>query len=92
MLDIIRKPLVSEKNSLLAESGIYTFEVNLGANKTEIKKAIEKAFKVKVASVRTIIGRGRAKRTRTGQGRVYYSKKALVKLAPGEKIGLFEGA
>ena len=92
MLEIIKKPLVSEKNSILAETGIYAFEVSLEATKTEIKKAVEKAFKVKVASVRTVVGRDRAKRTRTGYGKVRYSKKALVRLVAGEKIGLFEGA
>ncbi len=92
MLNIIRKPLVSEKNSLLAEKGVYAFEVNIAATKTEIKKAIEKSFKVKVSSVRTIVGRDRAKKTKTGRGKIRYSKKALVRLAAGEKIGLFEGA
>lgn len=92
MLNVIKKPLVSEKNSVLAESGIYAFEVTTGSTKTEIKNAIEKAFKVKVSSVRTMVGRGRSKRTRTGAGKIRYSKKALVRLAAGEKISLFEGA
>jgi large subunit ribosomal protein L23 len=92
MLNVIRKPLVSEKNSLLAEKGIYAFDVGIDSTKTEIKKAIEKAFKVKVSTVRTIVGRGRAKQTKAGRGKIRYSKKALVRLAPGEKISLFEGA
>lgn len=91
MASVIKRPLVSEKNSILAEQGIYAFEVTRAATKTEVKKAIEKNFKVKVVSVNTAICRGRGKRTRTGYSQPQYWKKALVKLAAGEKIGLFEG-
>jgi large subunit ribosomal protein L23 len=92
MSSVIRKPLISEKNSLLAEKGIYAFEVAQAATKPDIKSAIEKAFKVKVSSVKTVICRDRSKRTKTGFSKVRYSKKALIRLAPGEKIGIFEGA
>lgn len=92
MSTVIRKPLVSEKNSVLAEQGVYAFEVAKAATKPEIKNAVQKAFKVKVSSVKTVICRGRSKRTKTGQSNVQYWKKALIRLAPGEKIGLFEGA
>ena len=92
MLHIIRKPLVSEKNSLLAELGIYAFEVDKTASKTEIKKAVEKSFRVKVSSVNTQVCRNRSKKTKMGQSKVKYWKKALVKLAAGEKIAIFEGA
>lgn len=91
MLHIIKKPLVSEKNSLLAEQGFYAFEVDRKATKDDVKKAVEKSFRVKVASVNTSICRGRAKRTKLGVSKVKYWKKALVKLVPGEKIALFEG-
>lgn len=77
---------------MMAETGVYVFEVDKKANKSEIKKAVEKSFRVKVKSVRTVICRGRAKRTRLGVGRVQYWKKALVRLNSGEKISLFEGA
>jgi large subunit ribosomal protein L23 len=92
MAGIIKRPLVSEKNSALAESGVYAFEVVREATKTEVKTAIEKSFKVKVVSVNTVVCRGRSKRTKTGYSTPTYWKKALVKLAAGEKIGLFEGA
>lgn len=92
MYYVIKKPLITEKNSALNEAGIYVFEVDTEANKTEIKTAIEKFFRVKVASVRTSICRNRSRRNRTGEGRVTYWKKAMVKLVPGEKITLFEGA
>ena len=92
MYYVIKKPLITEKNSALNEAGIYVFEVDQTANKTQIKNAVEKFFRVKVASVRTAICRGRSKRTKVGHGKVQYWKKAMVKLVPGEKITLFEGA
>jgi large subunit ribosomal protein L23 len=92
MYNAIKRPLVTEKNSVLAEQGIYVFEVDKKANKTEIKKAVEKYFRVKVKSVKTAVCRGRAKRTKFGVGQPTTWKKALVRLNAGEKIGLFEGA
>lgn len=83
---------MTEKNSLMAENNVYVFEVDKKATKPEIKKAVEKAFRVKVASVKTAVCRGRASRNKFGYGKVPYWKKAMVKLAPGEKISLFEGA
>lgn len=89
---LIKRPLVTEKNSLLAEKGVYVFEVDKKATKTDIKKAIEKFFQVKVDSVNTSVCRGRSRRTRLGVSRVQYWKKAMVRLKAGEKITLFEGA
>lgn len=89
---VIKKPLVTEKNSQMAADGTYVFEVTREATKVEIKKAIEKYFRVKVDLVRTSICRGRSKKTKVGQSVVPYWKKAMVKLKPGEKISLFEGA
>lgn len=92
MYDVIKRPLISEKNSILAETGVYAFEVDTTATKPEIRKAVEKLFRVKVAGVTTAVCRGRAGRNRFGKGKVKYWKKAMVKLAPGEKIAVFEGA
>lgn len=93
MKSIIKKPLISEKNAGHAEdANTYAFEVELGATKTEIKAAIEKNFRVKVAGVRTQICRGRYFRKQARLGAPKHWKKALVKLVEGEKIGLFEGA
>ena len=94
MRTIIQKPLVSEKNSSLGEQGIYVFEVDKKADKTEIRNAVEKTFRVKVVSVKTAICRNRAgsSRMRTATKKVRYWKKAMVRLAPGDKIALFEGA
>jgi large subunit ribosomal protein L23 len=92
MYYVIKRPLVTEKNSQLAELGVYAFEVEKGATKIEIKKAVEKFFGVKVATVNTAMCRGRAKRTKYGVGQPLSWKKALVRLKKGEKISLFEGA
>lgn len=92
MFHVIKRPLVTEKNSMLAEQGVYVFEVERAANKTDIKKAVEKYFRVKVKSVKTAVCRSDLKRTRTGYVKQDYWKKAMVRLAPGEKITIFEGA
>lgn len=92
MASLIKRPLITEKNSQLAENGVYVFEVEKKATKEQIKRAVEKSFRVKVKSVRTAICRGRARRNKLGLGQVPYWKKAMVRLNPGEKIALFEGA
>lgn len=92
MLYVIKRPLVTEKNSVMSEQGVYVFEVDQEATKTDIRSAVEKYFRVKVLSVRTSICRDRAKVTKLGVGKKKYWKKAMVKLAPGQKITLFEGA
>ena len=92
MLYIIKKPLITEKNSMLAEKGTYAFEVDKKSTKTDIRKAVEKSFGVKVDKIQTMVCRGRARKTKLGLSKVKYWKKALVKLKAGEKITLFEGA
>jgi large subunit ribosomal protein L23 len=89
---LIRKPLVTEKNSWQAENGVYVFEVDKKAEKPEIKKAVEKFFRVKVKTVRTANCRGRTKRTKLGVAQPQQWKKAYVQLEAGQKIALFEGA
>jgi large subunit ribosomal protein L23 len=91
MKQIIKKPLVTEKNTIHNAAGVYVFEVVTGATKPEIKNAIEKGFGVKIQSINTSNCRGAAKTNKFGNGRIPYWKKAFVKLAPGEKIALFEG-
>jgi large subunit ribosomal protein L23 len=93
MYEIIKKPLISEKNAGHAEdANTYAFEVDLRADKNEIKQAIETAFRVKVEDVRTMICRGRYFRKQIKLGPPKHWKKALVKLKQGEKISIFEGA
>lgn len=92
MKTIIRNPLITEKNTNLAESGIYVFEVGLDASKPEIKQAIETGFSVKVQGVRTVICRNDMKYSKFGLTKPKKWKKAFVKLADGQKLSLFEGA
>ncbi|OYD06532.1 50S ribosomal protein L23 [Paludifilum halophilum] len=89
--DIIRRPLVTEKTTDFMEENKYTFEVDLKANKTEIKKAIEKIFDVKVAQVNTMRVKGKPKRMGRYEGRTPNRKKAIVKLTDDSKgIEIFE--
>ena len=92
MFQVIKKPLVTEKNTVHNAAGIYAFEVDRKATKDQIHKAVEKLFEVKVDSVNTMICRDRARRTGANYSKVNHWKKALVKLQAGEKIALFEGA
>lgn len=91
MVNIIKRPLITEKSTMMSSSGVYAFEVDRRATKTDIKKAVEKAFRVKVASINTSICRSSHGRNRFGVTAPDYWKKAMVKLAPGEKIAIFEG-
>ena len=89
--DIILKPVVTEKSSILMDEGKYTFEVDPRANKTEIKIAIEQIFKVKVDSVHTMNRQGKARRTRFGLGKRKDTKRAIVTLREGS-IDIFGSA
>ncbi len=89
---VIKAPIVTEKNTYHSAMGTYVFEVELKATKELIRKEVEKNFKVKVDGVRTSICRGHSKQSRFGRTKTPYWKKAYVKLMPGEKIALFEGA
>jgi large subunit ribosomal protein L23 len=89
---IIIRPVISEKSYTLIESeGQYTFHVDKRANKNQIKRAIESAFEVKVAKVNTSNVKSKPKRQGLTSGRTATWKKAVVRLAPGESIELFEG-
>ena len=81
---IIRKPLVTEKSNLMKEAGnVVAFEVAMGSNKVEIKQAVERAFKVKVQDVRTMVVAGKVKRVGRNFGKRSNAKKAYVTLAEG---------
>jgi large subunit ribosomal protein L23 len=92
MNHIVLTPKISEKAIYLAERGIYVFEVPTSTNKIEVTKAVEAAFKVNVTDVNMIITKGKLKRYKQILGRQKDVKKAMVKLQPGQKISLFEGA
>ena len=88
----IIRPVVSEKSYALIGEGKYTFRVDDRAHKTQIAQAVEEIFDVKVAAVRTSKVRAKPKRRGAHQGKTRGWKKAIVQLAPGERIELFEGA
>lgn len=88
--DIIRRPIITEKSSQLAENLVYTFEVAKDANKVEIKDAIEKIFNVKVKEIRTITVHRKAAQMQRFQGFKAGYKKAIVRLEAGQKIDAFE--
>jgi len=87
MYNIIKRALVTEKNTLHASAlNEYAFEVDLGSNRTEIKKAIEKLFNVTVVRVNTQINRKEARRLGRHPGKRTLWKKAIVKLKEGDKF------
>ena len=94
--DVIRRPLITEKNTILMEIGQYTFEVAPEANKIQIKAAVEKTFNVSVKAVNTLNVKPRKKSRMASRrgGRIEGTqaswKKAIVTLAPGERIDVFE--
>ena len=92
MKQIIKSPLITEKNTNLSENGVYVFEVLIEASKPEIKKAVEAGFSVKVKNIRTSVCRNDMKYNKFGLSKVRKWKKAYIQLAPGQKIALFEGA
>jgi len=89
---LIRGPIITEKTHSLKElANKVTLRVDVKANKIEIRKAIEELFKVKVLSVNTIRMRGKKKRLGRSEGVRPDWKKAIITLAPGEKLTGFEG-
>ena len=91
--EVIIRPLITEKMTGLTDAlNQYGFIVDRRANKVEIKKAIEKKFEVSVTSVRTVNVQGKVKRLGRFSGKRSDWKKALITLAEGNKITLFEGA
>lgn len=91
LYEVIRRPIISEKSTALAEvGGRYAFEVSLQANKQEIKDAVQRLFNVKVREVRTMVMHGKVKRVGRFENKKPNWKKALVTLAEGQKIDFFQ--
>ena len=88
--DILKKPVITEKSNDLLGENKYTFQVDLNANKIEIRQAVEKLFKVKVEKVNTMRVKGKIKRVRRVPGRTPEIKKAIVTLKEGDRIEVFE--
>ncbi|HOI75241.1 MAG TPA: 50S ribosomal protein L23 [Syntrophales bacterium] len=90
--EIVKKTILTEKSTVAKdEANKYVFEVDPRANKIEIGQAIEKLFKVKVLDVNIMNIQGKSKRTGRIMGRRKSWKKAVVTLAPGSRIELYEG-
>jgi large subunit ribosomal protein L23 len=89
---VIIRPIVSEKSYALIAQNKYTFRVHPNAHKTQIRAAVQEIFDVEVAEVKTITVRSKPKRRGYTSGKTRSWKKAIVLLAPGDRIELFEGA
>ena len=88
---VLLKPTITEKSTLLQESSIYTFQVDLKANKSQVKEAVEKNFDVTVRDVNITKLHGKRKRYVQRFKKMPDIKKAVVTLRPGDRINLIEG-
>jgi len=91
LYEVLRRPLITEKNSALQAQGKYAFEVAGEASKEQIKQAVEKAFKVSVTQVNVVTVHSKRRRMRGRQVLSPSWKKAVVTLKPGDKIEIVEG-
>jgi len=88
--DVIKKPVLTEKSlNLMQEENKYTFDVDVKANKTEIKQAVQAMFNVKVTNVNTVTVKPKKKRVGRYVGKTIKRKKAIVTLAEGDSIEIF---
>ncbi len=88
--DILVRPLITEKSMKLVEEGKYTFEVKQGSNKVEVKKAVEELFKVEVTAVNMVNTLRKKRRVGKYEGLRPAVQKAIVTLAKGQKLDVFE--
>ena len=89
--DVLIRPLITEKTTAMMQENKYTFIVPLKSTKVEVRQAVEQIFKVKVLAVNTILVMGKVKRMGRTAGKRPDFKKAIVKLAEGQRIEFFEG-
>jgi len=89
--EILVRPVITEKNTMLNEQNKYVFEVAAAANKIEIGRAVAEVFKVRVRSVNVITVPGKSRVWRRTRGMTRSWKKAVVTLEPGDRIELFQG-
>ncbi|MCD1626307.1 MAG: 50S ribosomal protein L23 [Paracoccaceae bacterium] len=89
--DVIRKPIITEKATMVSENGAVVFEVAMDSNKPQIKQAVEALFGVKVKAVNTTITKGKSKRFRGQLGKRRDVKKAYVTLEEGNTIDVTTG-
>lgn len=88
---VLKRPVISEKSTMLGSQNKYVFEVARDANKVQIKDAVEKIFKVNVVDVNVINTPGKMRRVGKYRGMTSPHRKAVVTLRPGERIEIFEG-
>ncbi|MFC1961816.1 50S ribosomal protein L23 [Chloroflexota bacterium] len=91
LYEVLRRPLITEKSTVLQEAGKYAFEVAKQATKPQVKQAVEKAFKVKVNSVNVVNMPGKTRLVGRRRVQTPSWKKAIVTLHSGDKIEFFEG-
>ena len=92
LVDVIKKPVISEKSMKAAESNNYTFIVDRRASKNQIREAVKTAFGVKVKRVRTMVGKKKRKRLPDQRKALPAPvKKAIIELEKGEKLDIYEG-
>lgn len=89
--EVIIRPVVSEKSYALSNFGKYTFRVHPDAHRTQIRQAVEALFDVKVIDVHTISVKSKPKRRGITRGRTRVWKKAIVRVAEGQSIPVFQG-
>ncbi len=89
--EVLVRPIVSEKSTMLSAHQQYTFEIAKAANKMEVKQAVEMAFKVDVLGVNIIHVPGKMRRMGRHRGYTSSWKKAVVTIRPDQRIELFEG-
>ena len=89
--EVLRRPLITEKSTVIQAEGKYVFEVAINANKPQVKQAVEKAFKVEVTAVNIMKVPGKRRRLGRHMLPARPWKKAIVTLREGDKIDLFEG-
>lgn len=91
VFDVLRRPIISEKGTTQLAQGKYTFEVDVRANKTQVREAVEQIFKVNVTAVNVSSVPGKRRRVGRHYGMTPEWKKAVVTLKEGQRIDVFEG-
>ena len=89
--EVLRRPVITEKTTMLQGLNKYVFEVAIDANKAQVKEAVEKAFDVTVRGINVITVHGKMKRIGRHMGKTSDWKKAVVTVTPGDRIEFFEG-
>ena len=89
--DLIKKPIITEKGTLLSNNSQIIFSVPMDTNKTIVKKAVEKLFGVNVKKINIVISKGKTKRFKGKMGKRKNEKKAIISLEKGQKIDITTG-